>query len=43
MNPYKFSDLCIKKIQFNNKNIKLFVEKNMINFAAIFFYMARTN
>ena len=31
MNPYKFSELCIKKkLQFNNKNLKLFVGKNMI-------------
>ena len=40
MNPHKFSDLCIKKKQlhFKNKIIKLFVEKKIINFTAIFLH-----
>ena len=39
VNPHKFVNLCIKKkqLQFTNKNIKLFVKKNMTKFTAIFF------
>ena len=42
MNPQKFSVFCIQKkqSQLNKKNKKIFVEKNITNFKAIFFYMA---